>query len=185
MTIIFANHGDADCRALTELWRTWDFPFKLVEIRKKDEYADLRVTNALINEDDTLILIGHGTTHGLLHPDFNSGEYLIHEENVNLIHAKRVYCSWCYASTFCQNHHLKSFATSMFISNVNEAADNCIYGYTQEQIDANSRRFEADMSYLILNNIPMDQWTMFIGARMDVENAIDTFNRQGIMLITE
>lgn len=180
MTIIFSNHLDPDSDAIRTLWAEWNFPFKLIEIRPKDELWELRVTNALIEEDDCLILIGHGTTYGLLHPDFNSGEYIIHEENVNLIHAKRVYCCWCYASTFCQNHHLNAFATSMFISNVQEAYDNCIYGYTQEQIDANSKRFEADMSYLILNNIPMDQWTTFIGARTDIENPIDVFNRQGL-----
>lgn len=184
MTIIFSNHGDEDCRTITNLWRDWT-DYKLIEIRPKDELWELRVTNALIEEEDTLILIGHGTSYGLLHPDFNSGEYLIHEENVNLIRAKRVYCAWCYASAFCRNNHLNCFATDMFISNIEEAYDNSIYGYTQEQINAVGARFESDMSYLIQNNIPMNEWQMFIGARMDVENAVDTFNRQGVQYLTD
>lgn len=184
MTIIFSNHGDEDCRTITNLWRDWT-DYKLIEIRPKDELWELRVTNALIEEEDTLILIGHGTSYGLLHPDFNSGEYLIHEENINLIKAKRVYCAWCYASTFCRNHHLNAFATSMFISNVHEANGEGIRNYTQDQINEVGARFEADMSYLIRNNIPMNEWQMFIGARMDVENAVDTFNRQGVQYLTD
>lgn len=184
MTIIFSNHMDEDCRAITNLWRDWT-DYKLIEIRPKDELWELRIVNALIEEEDTLILIGHGTSHGLLHPNFNNGEYLIHEENINLIKARRVYCSWCYASTFCQNHHLNAFATSMFISNVDEAIDEGIENYTQDQINEVSTRFEADMSYLIRNNVPMNEWQMFIGARMDVDNAIDTFNRQGVLYLND
>ena len=179
MTIIFSNHLDEDCKTIKKMWANWDSPFKLIEVRPKDEYADLRVTNALIEEDDTLILIGHGTSHGLLHPNFNSGEYLIHEENINLIHAKRVICIWCYASTFCDNHNLKAFATSMFISNVDEAWDNGIRGVTQDEINIIDERIDADIARLILSDIPMKDWIMHLGAKMDIENPIDMFNRQG------
>ena len=183
MTIIFANHLDEDCKTITTLWRDWT-NYKLIEILPTTKDADYIVDKAIENEEDTLILIGHGTTHGLLHPDFR-GEYLVHDENVNLIKAKRVFCSWCYASTFCERNKLKSFSTSMFISNVGEACDNCIYGYTQEQINAVGARFDSDMSYLIQNNVPMNEWQMFIGARMDVDDAVDTFNRQGVFYLND
>lgn len=183
MTIIFANHLDEDCKAVSALWRDWT-DYKLIEILPTTKDADYIVDKAIENEEDTLILIGHGSIYGLFHPDFR-GEYLIHENNVNLIKAKRVYCCWCYASTFCQNQHLKSFSTSMYISNVNEAYNNSMYGYTQEQINALTARFTDDMRYLITNNVPMDEWQMYIGARMDVEDAVDTFNRQGVQYLTD
>ena len=144
-----------------------------------DDYEDV-VDRAIADEDDTLILIGHGTTNGLLHPDFYNGAYLIHENNINLIHARRVICMWCNASTFCENHNMHCFASSMFISNVQEAYDNCIYGMTQEQINSCGRFFYAQLANLIENNIPMEDWIMRLGGTMDIENPVDVFNRQGL-----
>lgn len=144
-----------------------------------DDYEDI-VDRAIAEEEDTLILIGHGTTHGLLHPDFHSGAYLIHENNINLIRARNIICMWCYASTFCENHNMHCFASSMFISNIEESYDNCIYGMTQEQINSCGRFFYAQLANLIENNIPMQDWVMQLGATMDIENPVDVFNRQGL-----
>ena len=66
----------------------------------------------------------------------------------------------------------------MFISNVNEAYDNGIYDYTQDQINRNAERFDTEMNWLLKNNIPLDEWVMRLGAHLDIENAIDVFNRQ-------
>jgi cobalamin biosynthesis Co2+ chelatase CbiK len=178
MTIIFSNHLDEDSRTITSLWRNFK-DYKLIEILPDTKDADYIVDKAIEQEDDTLILIGHGTTHGLLHPNFR-GEYLIHEYNVNLIHAKRVICMWCYASTFCENNHLHCFASSMFISNVQEAYDNCIYDVNQEQINSYGRLFYAQLADLIENDVPMQDWVMRLGCLMDIENPVDIFNRQGL-----
>ena len=124
-------------------------------------------------------MCGHGTPYGLLFPNMYRGEYIIHENNVHLIKAKKVICSWCYASSFCMKFDsLHCFATSMFISNVNEAYDNGIYDYTQDQINKNAECFDTEMNWLLKNNIPLDEWVMRLGAHMDIDNAIDVFNRQ-------
>ena len=179
MTIIFANAQDDDCQSMHKVWD--GFPdATVIEITPQSIDWENMVDSAIAKEEDTLIFIGHGTEYGLLFPDFNTGVYILHENNKDLIRAKNVICIWCYAANFCEANHLNAFATSMFISNVNEAYDNGIYGYTKDQINVNSDRFNCEVGYLLDNKIPLNEWVMRLGAHMDVDNAIDTFNRQGL-----
>lgn len=179
MTIIYSNYLDDDCRILQEMWKGYDNIHIIEIIPSSKNYEDI-IDDTISKEPDTLICCGHGTSYGLLFPNMNIGEYLIHENNVNLINAKNVIFSWCYASSFVINHPnvTNCFATSMFISNVNEAIDNGIYDYSQDQINANGLRFYKEINYLLKNDIPLNEWVMRLGAHMDVENAIDVFNRQ-------
>lgn len=181
MTVIYSNYLDDDCRILQSIWSGFD-NVKIIEITPSSVDWEDNVDKAISEETDILIMCGHGTPYGLLFPDMYKGEYIIHDNNVHLIKANKVICSWCYASNFCINHpELKNcFATSMFISNVNEAYDNGIYDYTQDQINRNANRFDTEINYLLKNNIPLDEWVMRLGAHMDIENAIDVFNRQCI-----
>lgn len=182
MTIIYSNAQDDDCLVLQRVWR--DIPnVNLIEITPQSENWEDVVDNAISNEDDTLLFLGHGTTQGLLFPNFDRGEYILHENNVNLIRAHRVICCWCYASSFCITHNLHSFSTSMFISNVNEAYDNGYYDYDQSEINSNSIRFFDEINHFLTNNIPLDEWVMRLGAHMDIENGIDVFNRQCLCYI--
>ena len=175
---------DDDCLVLQRVWR--NIPnVKLIEITpQSDDWEDM-VDNAISNEDDTLLFLGHGTSNGLLFPNIERGEYILHENNVNLIHAKNVVCCWCYASNFCQTHHLHSFSTSMFISNVNEAYDNGYYDYDQSYINSNGIRFYDEINSFLLNNVPLNEWVMRLGAHMDIENGIDVFNRQALTYIED
>ena len=178
MTIIYSNYLDDDCRILQEMWNGFD-NVHIIEITPSSEnYEDL-IDEAISKETDTLICCGHGTPYGLLFPNIYRGEYLIHENNINLIKARRVLFVWCYASSFALNFPgLHCFATSMFISNEKEAVDNFIFGYEQEQINSNSIRFMQEINWLLKENIPFNEWVMRLGAHMDIENAIDVFNRQ-------
>ena len=184
LTVIFSNRGDDDCSVLPLTWR--NIPdTTVVEITPDmSDYEDL-VDDAISREDDTLLLCGHGTTLGLLHPDYDRDAYLIHKNNVGLIHAKNVICCWCYAAEFCVNNHLKAFATSMFISNFGEAIDNCIYDVTQEHINSLGRLFYAQMNDLLVHEVPLNEWVMTLGIKVDIEDPVDTFNRQGLQYITE
>ena len=68
----------------------------------------------------------------------------------------------------------------MFISNTREAYDNGIRDYTQGQINSNGERFYGNINQLIKDKVPLNDWIMQLGAKMDIENVIDTFNRQGL-----
>lgn len=179
MTVIYVNWHDDDTAILPLMWQ--NIPnANVIEITAESENWENEVDNAIANEDDTLILAGHGSIYGLLFPDYNYGTYVVHENNVHLIHARNVIFSFCFASTFLMNNHIHGFATSMFITNEHEAADNGILNYSQDDINSISRAFQYEINYLLRNNIPLNQWVMFLGARMDIENAIDVFNRQGL-----
>ena len=179
MTVIYSNVQDDDCTLLSNIWRGID-NVNVVEILPTSTDWENTVNEAIANEDDTIIFAGHGTSYGLLFPDLSRDEYILHEMNVNLIHAKNVICIFCYASDFCQRTNLHAFASSMFITNEHEAYNNGIYNYTQEQINDNSIRFHQEVNHLLKENVSLDEWVMRLGAHMDSENAIDVFNRQGL-----
>ena len=179
MTIIYVNWHDDDTAILPLIWQ--NIPnANVIEITAESENWEDAVDNAIANEYDTLILAGHGSIYGLLFPDYNYGTYVVHENNVHLIHARNVIFSFCYASTFLINNHIRGFATGMFISNEKEAYDNGILNYCQDEINLNSRQFQNEINWLLRNEIPLNEWTMRLGAHMDIENAIDVFNRQGL-----
>ena len=121
MTIIFSNNMDPDCQVIKQAWQGLK-DINLVEITPDtDDYEDM-VNNAIIAEDDTIMFVGHGTSKGLLFPNLYRMEYLLHEFNANLVHAKNIICCWCFASDFVINMNWhNTFATSMFISNTREA----------------------------------------------------------------
>ena len=112
---------DPDCQVIKQAWQGLK-DINLVEITPDtDDYEDL-VNNAIIAEDDTIMFVGHGTSKGLLFPNLYRMEYLLHEFNANLVHAKNIICCWCFASDFVINMNWhNTFATSMFISNTREA----------------------------------------------------------------
>ena len=182
MTVIYSNRQDDDCMVLQRVWQNIPNANIIEIIPQSVDWEDV-VDSAISNEDDALLLLGHGTTQGLLFPNFDTGEYIIHENNVNLIHARNVVCCWCYASSFCNTHRLHSFSTSMFVSNVNEAYDNGYYDFSQEQINSVGIRFYDEINNFLINNVPLDDWVMRLGAHMDIENGIDVFNRQGLNYI--
>lgn len=137
---------------------------RIIEItHATEDYEDI-VDEALMSENDTLIMCGHGTTQGLLHPNLNSGQYIIHENNVHLIHAQNVIGSWCYAADFAETHHLHGFFTGMFISNESEAEQ---YGITFAQseyddINIEITQYETYFNLMVHNflenNIPLSEW---------------------------
>jgi len=181
MTVIYSNFGDIDTSFAPLLWS--NIPnVNMIEITPDmiDTYEDI-VNNAISIEDDTLIMYGHGTSYGLLFPDLNSGTYLVHDENVHLIHARQVICIWCYASGFAARHpELHGFFSSMFISNINEAHTNNIGNTSENQINQSNELFLRRAHDLLINNVPLNEWVINLGARMDIDNEVEVFNYQGL-----
>lgn len=170
---------DDDCMLLQHVFKNIE-NINVIEITPSTDNWNDCVDKAIQDETDTLIFMGHGTNYGLLFPDFYRGEYILHENNVGLINAKNVICIWCNASTFCQTNNVKGFSTSMFISNVKEAYDNCIYDLDQDQINSNTVKFCEEINSLIRDNVPLNEWYILLNSKMDIENSVDVFNRQGL-----
>lgn len=182
MTIIYSNFGDQDTQLLQLIWEGLN-PDRIIEItHDTEDYEDI-VDAALMSENDTLIMCGHGTTQGLLHPNLNSGQYIIHENNVHLIHARNVIGSWCYAADFAETHHLHGFFTGMFISNKSEAEQ---YGITFAQseyddINIEITQYETYFNLMIHNflesGVPLSEWVnMLNNDGINHSNIIGYFN---------
>lgn len=182
MTIILSNAMDEDCQVLKETWE--NVPGRFIEITPYMSMSDewqTKVEKAIREETDTLVLLGHGTSFGLLFPIIERGEYIIHEFNVYDIKAKNIICVWCNASSFVsQFEELHNVvASSMFISNVNEAYNYGFTEYDQNTINEISRHCDQELVQLLMDGVPLKEWVMQIGAHTDILNEIDMFNRQG------
>lgn len=171
---------DEDCQVLKETWQNVQGHFIEITPDMNDEWQN-EVENAIREETDTLVLLGHGTSFGLLFPVIERGEYIIHEHNVLDIKAKNIICVWCNASYFVsQFEELHNVVTSsMFISNVNEAYDYGFCDYNQHDINEISKRCNRELIQLLTDNVPLKDWIMRIGVHADILNGIDMFNRQG------
>jgi hypothetical protein len=90
-----------------------------------------------IQAADRVIMLGHGTPHGLLSVgQFKGSGYCIDYQSAQLLKSKKecVYI-WCYASDFMKKYDLEGFGSGMFISEVAEA-DYCgLPGQSKKDID--------------------------------------------------
>ena len=77
MTIIYSNYLDDDCIILQEMWKGL-CNVNLIEITPSSKNYEDHIDKAISKEKDTLICCGHGTSYGLLFPNMEKVEYLIH-----------------------------------------------------------------------------------------------------------
>ena len=85
-------------------------------------------------------------------------------------------CTWQNISDV----NIVEITPDMNIDEAETSVNNAIYAYTQNDIDLNGIRFYANINQLLIDKIPLDQWVMILGAKMDIENEIDVFNRKGL-----
>jgi len=181
MTVIYGNRGDMDTLMLPSIWERLD-NVNVVEIGLRTFHFEDRVAEAIANEDDTLILCGHGTSWGLLHPNFHTGQYIIHENNYRDIHARNLICVWCHAADFAERYHVNGFFSSMFISNVNEAQEHLGNGtdLTQDQIGDSELIFCRRLNALLRDGTPLNEWVPTLKSLMNENNMVERYNYNGL-----
>jgi hypothetical protein len=90
-----------------------------------------------IQAADRVIMLGHGTPHGLLSVgQFKGSGYCVDHKSAQILRSKKecIYI-WCYASDFMKKNNLQGFGSGMFISEVSEA-DYCgLPGQSKQDID--------------------------------------------------
>lgn len=174
MTAILSNSGDNDTLVLRNIWDKIP-DVKVLEVGKGITRAD--VDEAIKNEEDTLILAGHGYPAGL----FGTGDFddvcIVDSKNCPLIKAKRVIGIWCHASSFAKSMGLKGFFSGMFISNSGEAS---FCASTTEYSDEDIWKYETDfcleLQKLITSKTPMKKWPQAIIKKSDMTNPIIKYN---------
>lgn len=179
MTVIWSNVGDNDTALLENIWKGID-GVNAVELNKESKDIDEAVMEAILAEDDTLVLAGHGSPGGLFDPCFSG--YAFSYPEVGFVKAKNVFCIWCNASTFCVENDFECLATSMFISNVGEAYMNSIQT-NKETIDRCNLKFHAECNHCLKEGMSMKNMYFYLGSRIDLDNDVDNYNRSGLTLV--
>jgi len=106
----------------------------------------------LINIHDRVIMLGHGTPHGLLSVgQFPGMGHVINSETVPYLKRTENIFIWCYASEFVSRYDLKGFCSGMFISEVSEA-EYLDVNTTQADIDMSNMLFSYTLGKALLNN---------------------------------
>lgn len=140
----------------------------------------------LIDSHDRVLMLGHGSTFGLLNPGQfpDTSSYIIDDSMVLPLKNKSnsIYI-WCFASKFVHQHELSGLCTGMFISEVREANSYCFENIDEDLIDMSNRRF----SWIISNyvNQPIEilyQKLMYEYELLARKNPIARFNLERLYL---
>lgn len=176
IVVLYSNHGDTDCARLTQMWEGLaDVQvFELTKQMTDLEQEDL-VYEALSTPCDVFLMCGHGTSWGLLAPNFS--QYMIHEycapyNRTNIVGV------FCHAAEFAKTYGLHGFYTSMFISNINEAVD---YGVscTADEIEEQNESFCQAIHQLLEDEVPISEWMDHFHVS-DEDSAVEQFNISGL-----
>lgn len=133
-----------------------------------------RISNSalidLIRQNDRIIMLGHGTSLGLL-----SGEnFILTSKHVQFLRDKICIGIWCYANEFFIKYGLKGFYTGMFISEIDEAYYEGFRLISEKDIEYSNDLFSKSISANIdSNNILDDIRTSY----NDKYNIILQYNR--------
>lgn len=90
-----------------------------------------------IKEHDRIIMLGHGDENGL----YGHGRRIITSEHVQLLIEKQCISIWCHADSFMNKYKLKGFYTGMFISELEEAYYEGVYGIDLKEITDSNNKF--------------------------------------------
>ena len=103
----------------------------------------------LIEQHEQIIMLGHGTSFGLLNvANIGKSYFTINYSHVDLLRNKRCIFIWCNADQFVLQHQLKGLYTGMFISEESELI--CCKEGRAEEIDPSNRLFAEALGRCLL-----------------------------------
>ena len=174
MIVIHIDNGTTDSAILSTIYEGLENVVVYHNVNKREAKKILKSS-----VDDTLMLLGHGTQHGLLNADMNG--FAVGSEHAELLRNRPVIGIFCYAADFGDRYGLHGFFTSMFISNMTEA----IY----EQKDANAddetiayqtKLFCDRIHMLIESKTPLDKWVDILQSQADLSLPFVKFNYEAL-----
>lgn len=186
MTVVFSNTGDVDTRVLAALWD--DIPdARVLNIRPGTPDARRAVDVAIAEEEDALVLCGHGSPQGLFDPSVmargnlaaiaRNPPYLVDVTNAPSIRARRVVGVWCYAASFAESAGLRGFFTGMFVSNPMEAAIvGCPGRDSAATITEQEILFCRRVNALLRAGTPLSEWIPRLNKQADRTLGVVRYN---------
>lgn len=136
--------------------------------------------NAIINEKERIIFIGHGTECGLLNQRLDG--YIIDSKSVQFLRGKDIIGIWCSASCFAARYDLTGFFTSMFISNSDELVD-CgfkLFEGCDSEIKKQNELFATRINSFLLSDIPTKNWAINLYEKLDKEEKFVYYNYEAL-----
>lgn len=186
MTVVFSNTGDVDTRVLAALWE--GIPdARVLDVRPGTPDARRAVDAAIAEEEDALVLCGHGSPQGLFDPSVmacgnlaaiaRNPPYLVDVRNAPTIRARRVVGVWCYAAAFAESAGLRGFFTGMFVSNLKEAAFvGCPGRDSAATITEQEVLFCRRVNALLRAGTPLSEWIPRLNAQADRSIGVVRYN---------
>lgn len=114
-----------------------------------DTQTSKKTIKQAIKEHDRIVMLGHGTPHGLVsiyrHDGygFDHHRFMIDSSLVYLLREKEIVAIWCNADQFVEKYGLKGFYTGMIISEDIEANMESVIASHEEVDDSNVLFTEA------------------------------------------
>ena len=105
----------------------------------------------LITQNDRIIMLGHGSPHGL----FSVGKFvgingfIIDSTMVDVLKDKECIFIWCNSDAFVRNNNLNGLHSGMFISEIGEATYCGLPGMSQDTVDQSNNYFAELMGEVI------------------------------------
>lgn len=142
----------------TEDTRSFSGIYENLDARVLINPSSHEARRAIIEETDTVILIGHGTEYGLLNSRLDG--YFIDSGWVNLLRNKTIIGIWCYAGNFADRYGLRGFFTSNFISNTDELLDNGFSNFEHSDliIERENIWFSNRINQYLSSRWPLNEW---------------------------
>ena len=135
---------------------------------------------ALINEKEQIILIGHGTERGLFNQRLDG--YIIDSKSVQFLKNKDIIGIWCNASNFADRYELNGFFTSMFISNSFELVE-CgfkIFNNCEDEIKKQNLIFSSRINRLLKEHTPSGKWAEILFNSLENEEKFVYYNYEAM-----
>ncbi len=143
--------------------------------------VDWKQLHSLIATHDEIIMLGHGTQHGLLGAgQFTHRGHCISDNSTPYLNDKRCIYIWCHADQFVDHNDLTGFHTGMFISEMHEAYCCGLRDFTQQDIDASNRRFALAVSQAVEDKLSAEDMYNYVHRQYSgiAGNDVITYNAQ-------
>lgn len=120
-------------------------------------------------KDEYILLLGHGTPHGLLGGFIGDGDAELLRDRPNLVGI------WCYASSYAYKHGLMGFFSGMFISEWYEAEANEVTA-TPDEIDEMCWAFAGMFGDLLRAGYPLVAIAADLMSQNNINSDLTHFN---------
>ena len=168
--MIVVHPDDPSTRMLTSIYEGIEGVTLFNSWRQRERMLK---TIATAPKDEPILLLGHGSPHGLF--DMRYG-LIIKDSDAEILRDRpNLIGIWCYASNYAHEHGLKGFFSGMFISEEPEAWVNGVEAEAAE-IDAKAWDFSRRLGDLLRSGKPLAEVARELMDPRHIDSELTQFN---------